>query len=98
MDVRLGIAPQVGLPIVVDKQQFTSGHENYPSGTSSVHFGQGNVNGAPRSYDFPGGAHGSVVSNEFSLKGYSAADKPALYFSYYLDTENDSSAPDLLRA
>ena len=32
-----------------------------------------------------------MVSNEFSLNGYAAADRPALYFSYYLDTENDSS-------
>ncbi|MCU0980318.1 MAG: hypothetical protein MUF25_14280, partial [Pirellulaceae bacterium] len=93
MDVRLGRATRVGQLITVDKQQFTAGHENYTTGTSSIHFGQGNVAGAPRSYDFPGGAHGSIVSNEFSLKGYSAADKPALYFSYYLDTENDSSAP-----
>jgi parallel beta-helix repeat protein len=41
-------------------------------------------------YDFPGGAHGSLVSNEFNLKGYSAADQPMLYFNYYLDTEADS--------
>jgi len=34
-----------------------------------------------------------MISNEFSLDGYAAADKPVLYFSYYLDTENDSSAP-----
>ena len=56
MDVRLGIAPQVGQLITVDKQQFTPGHEHYQFGTSSIHFGQGNVNGNPRSYDFPGGA------------------------------------------
>ena len=56
MDVRLGIAAQVGQLITVDKQQFTPGHERYQSGTSSIHFGQGNVNGNPRSYDFPGGA------------------------------------------
>ncbi len=34
-----------------------------------------------------------MVSNEFSLDGYAAADRPVLYFSYYLDTENDSSDP-----
>ena len=38
-------------------------------GDSSYHFGLGNVSGAPRSYDFPGGAQGSRVSNEFSLAG-----------------------------
>ena len=44
-------------------------------------------------YNFPGGAHGSLVSNEFSLKGYSAADRPALYFDYHLDTEGAASSP-----
>lgn len=39
--------------------------------------------------DFPGGAHGSVVSNSFSLEGYRRTDKPVLYFNYFLDTEND---------
>jgi hypothetical protein len=47
----------------------------------------GNVN----NYDFPGGAHGSLVSHEFSLKGYSADDAPTLYFNYRLETENASA-------
>ena len=93
MDVRLGLAGQVGDAIVVNERQTDPGHELYQFGTSSYAFGQGNVGGTPRSYDFPGGAHGSIVSNEFSLTGYSAADRPSLYFSYWLDTENDSSAP-----
>ncbi|MCA9207877.1 MAG: hypothetical protein KDA55_05955, partial [Planctomycetales bacterium] len=38
-------------------------------------------------YDFPGGAHGVIESNTFDLSGYNAADKPVLYFNYYLDTE-----------
>ncbi len=79
-----------GQRIQVDKRQLDAGHE----GSASLHFGRGNINGQPRTYDFPGGAYGSIVSNEFSLKGYSAADRPALYFSYYLDTENDSSNPN----
>lgn len=46
-------------------------------------------NSAPkRDIDFPGGAHGTIVSNEFSLQGYSPNDKPVLYFNYFLDTEN----------
>lgn len=44
----------------------------------------GNVN----NYNFPGGAHGSLESGLFSLKGYSAADAPTLYFNYYLETED----------
>ncbi|GIW94362.1 MAG: hypothetical protein KatS3mg110_2403 [Pirellulaceae bacterium] len=39
-------------------------------------------------YNFPGGAYGTLYSVPFSLKGYSAADKPTLYFTYFLDTEN----------
>ncbi len=43
-------------------------------------------------YNLPGGAMGSLVSQKsFSLKGYTAADVPRLYFDYYLDTENSTS-------
>jgi hypothetical protein len=41
-----------------------------------------------RSYDAPGGAHGTVVSNEFSLVGKTAADQPMLYYTYYSETDN----------
>ncbi|MFT5527119.1 MAG: hypothetical protein ACI9HK_005101, partial [Pirellulaceae bacterium] len=66
----------------------------------SLYFGYENPNvqpelgfgaGAPVNrgdYNFPGGAQGSIVSNEFSLVGYSAEDQPVLYFNYSLDTEN----------
>lgn len=52
--------------------------------------------------NFPGGASGSVVSNGFSLEGYSANDKPTLYFNYFLDTEDANFDPgtnpdDLMR-
>ena len=40
------------------------------------------------SYNFVGGAHGSLVSNPFSMQGYSPADKPTLYFNYFLETEH----------
>lgn len=43
------------------------------------------------SYDFTGGAKGSVVSNTLDLSDYSPGDKPMLYFNYYLATE-DSNA------
>jgi len=42
-------------------------------------------------YNFPGGAHGTIESNTFSLAGYSPEDKPVLYFNYYLETD-DSNA------
>ncbi|MFM7077445.1 MAG: hypothetical protein ACKO3G_15480, partial [Planctomycetaceae bacterium] len=41
-------------------------------------------------YNLPGGAHGSLVSNAFSLAGYAGTDKPTLYFNYFLDTEGAS--------
>src|SRR5262249_1007501 len=39
-------------------------------------------------YNVPGGAFGSLVSNKFSLEGYSQQDRPTLYFTYFLDTDN----------
>jgi hypothetical protein len=43
--------------------------------------------GATNTYDAAGGAYGSVVSKEFSLRGHSAADQPVLYYTYFLDSE-----------
>jgi hypothetical protein len=47
-----------------------------------------------RDFNFPGGAHGSVISNPFSLQGYSPDDLPVLYFNYFLDTEGTDYDPD----
>ncbi|MEC7567014.1 MAG: NF038122 family metalloprotease, partial [Planctomycetota bacterium] len=52
-------------------------------GGNSLHFGTG-LNPVQ---NFPGGTHGTVETNEFSLLGYSAEDKPTLYFNYFLETE-----------
>lgn len=70
------------------------------TGNSSFYFGYendqaqsqfGTNNFAPATqdytYDFPGGAQGSLVSNSFSLNDYASADRPTLYFNYYLETE-----------
>lgn len=38
-------------------------------------------------YNAPGGAFGTLTTNTFSLKGYTSADKPVLYFTYFADTE-----------
>lgn len=90
MDVFVGTATQVGQTITVNEQQGAPGHTSSLFETS-FHFGQGSVTVAgvptPRSVDFPGGAYGVLESNLFNLQGYSAADQPVLYFSYYAETE-----------
>ena len=43
------------------------------------------------SYDLPGGAHGSLTTDPFSLLGYDPADKPTLYFNYFLDNGDVSN-------
>ena len=64
------------------------------SGNKDTDGGNNPINSDPlRNINFPGGAHGTVVSNEFSLQGYSANDKPVLYFNYFLDTENANYNP-----
>ncbi len=60
------------------------GYNSLLEGQGSYYFGlDGN-------YNAPGGAYGSLTSGTFSLKGYSAADKPTLYFTYYAHTENSN--------
>ncbi len=56
--------------------------------------------GIRNTYDFPGGAQGSITTNTFSLKDYDSSDGPALYFNYFLDTEQaegDSFPPPFMR-
>lgn len=43
-------------------------------------------------YNVPGGAHGDLITNTFSLSGYSANDLPTLYFNYLLDAGWNASA------
>jgi len=43
-------------------------------------------------YNLPGGAHGSLVTGTFSLADLSYTDKPTAYISYFLDTQDASSA------
>ncbi len=43
-------------------------------------------------YNLPGGAHGRMQTDAFSLAGYSATDKPTLYFSYWLETQEAEMA------
>ncbi|MCA9166590.1 MAG: pre-peptidase C-terminal domain-containing protein [Planctomycetales bacterium] len=82
------------------------------SGNTSLYFGfeepgntPGNWGGVNdpvirNNYDFPGGAQASITTNTFSLKDYDISDSPALYFSYFLDTENavgDAAPPPFMR-
>ncbi|RCS42139.1 hypothetical protein DTL42_20120 [Bremerella cremea] len=71
---------------------------NAQSGGSSLYFGNqydaigvnGNSQGnaTTNDYNFPGDAHGTVITDPFSLYGYNASDMPTLYFTYLLDTED----------
>ena len=40
-------------------------------------------------YNLPGGAHGTLTTNEFSLAGCEADDVPMLYFNYFLETDGN---------
>ncbi len=42
-------------------------------------------------FNLPGGAKGSLVTNEFSLAGSVGDDLPTLYFTYFLDTQGANS-------
>lgn len=57
-------------------------------GGNSVYFGDTNT----FNYNYNGGAYGSLVTNEFSLKGYSSSDQPTLYFNYYLQGDGTTDA------
>jgi len=48
-----------------------------------------------RTYDMPGGVQGSLTTGTFSLEGFSAYDKPTLYFTYYGETESSASFDSL---
>ena len=66
------------------------------TGDNALHFGSvlEDTNTNPDDfYDYPGGSHGSIVSNVFSLADYNATDLPTLYFNYFVDTEGQSTAP-----
>ncbi len=40
-------------------------------------------------YNLPGGAHGTLTTDEFSLAGSEALDQPMLYFNYFLETDGN---------
>ena len=68
------------LPII-GSQDLTAGSNGSDTAPESVE----NVGG---NYNLPGGAQGSLITNSFSLAGSGYADKPTLYFTYHLETED----------
>ncbi|MDA1052306.1 MAG: DVUA0089 family protein [Planctomycetota bacterium] len=92
-------------PINVDYETFDhSQNEIGNSGGSSFFFGNDQTTNTggnqqflggtyDRTYDFPGGAQGSIITNPISLAGYSPNDLPVLYFNYFLDTEGTDYDP-----
>ena len=79
-----------------DELLFRAGEYRLPGTTISNQPGAGNFlytnPGAYYTYDFPGGAHGSLTTNTFSLAGYAPQDKPTFYFTYYLGKGADYDA------
>ncbi|MDX1948229.1 MAG: DVUA0089 family protein [Pirellulaceae bacterium] len=60
------------------------------AGGSSYFFGNDNTTPfVGNTYNFPGGAYGTLVTNEFNLTGYSALDQPVLYFNYFSAQEQN---------
>ncbi len=93
-DLGHGVEPRFDDSVLANREQ----------GSRSLYFGNqrsganaGNQNNlsttAINNVNFPGGAHGTVVSNEFSLQGYDRTDKPMLYFNYFLETEGAAMDP-----
>jgi hypothetical protein len=63
----------------VARNNFNGGTSFYFGRTSTV-----NGNDTSLGYGVAGGAYGSLTSTTFNLEGYSALDKPTLYFNYLL--------------
>jgi hypothetical protein len=75
-----------------DRRQGDAGHgvnttfdytREAANGGLSFYFGREEAG----NYNTPGGAHGVLVTNEFDLSAYTAADLPMLYFNYLAITE-----------
>jgi VCBS repeat-containing protein len=49
-------------------------------------------NGVQGSYNLPGGGYGTLETGEFDLDGSLPADRPTLYFSYFLETEGHNGS------
>lgn len=93
-----GVAPSFDGRVTFTGGELFDG-SNGVEGRTSLYFGT-EANNVPVDFDFPGGAHGSVESNTFSLEGIDPTDRPVLYFNYRLETENAQallSTPPVMR-
>lgn len=81
------VARAEGVAVPIDSSRLPT------TGGTSFHFGDGPT----RDYNFVGGAYGSLETERFSLAGYTAADQPMLYFSYFLETEDAGNNLDSFR-
>ena len=92
-DLGRAFDPGHGLELTFDQSRYEPNFR--VDGNASLHFGPAPdiANNTAGTYDWPGGAHGSLESFSFSLAGYTAADKPVLYFNYWAQTEQESSDP-----
>ena len=70
----------------------TSGFQRALTGNSAL----SGINSNGASYNLPGGAHGTLKTNAFSLAGYSAGDLPTLYYNYLLQTKGVSNLGSML--
>ncbi len=98
-----------GINVPIDNSRTASnGGLSLYFGNTEDTFAQDNATGnkTTNNYDFPGDAHGTVITDAFSLYGYNAGDLPTLYFNYELQTDGndynygpipDTPATDALR-
>ncbi|WDI42567.1 GEVED domain-containing protein [Bremerella sp. P1] len=91
-----------GITVPVDNSRdFSTGGSSLYFGNTDAVFGNNAQygNATTANYDFPGDAHGTVITDSFSLYGYNAADLPTLYFNYDLQTDGveGGAARDTLR-
>jgi hypothetical protein len=84
------------VPVTNTRQNVTGGlsmhfgNEVNPYGDNSQNTPWGNATSGD--YNLPGNAHGTVITDPFSLYGYSAADLPTLYFTYFLESDGQNYA------
>ena len=63
--------------------------------SGDAHFDLATTTGG--TYNAPGGALGTLQTNQFSLDTYALADKPTLYFNYILESEGRNSRTNTMR-
>ncbi|MEW4562724.1 GEVED domain-containing protein [Bremerella sp. JC770] len=79
-----------GINVPVDRSRVgvTGGSSLYFGNTDDTFIEDNQYgNATSDNYNFPGDAHGSVITDPFSLYGYNAGDLPTLYFNYDLQTD-----------